>query len=154
MTPEAVARTVRLDRIEDRVTVSRASLDEVHRSLNTGTPAAIDLVTFGCPHASLGEVQEIAGLLQGKRLRPGVELWVCTSRGVKDVADRLGYVRAVESAGGHVVADTCMVVSPIESMGHQVTATNSGKAAKYLPRFCQQKVVLGSAQEILEKVVV
>ena len=154
VTPEAVARTVRLDRIEDRVTVSRASLDEVHRSLNTGTPAAIDLVTFGCPHASLGEVQEIAGLLQGKRLRPGVELWVCTSRGVKDVADRLGYVRAVESAGGHVVADTCMVVSPIESMGHQVTATNSGKAAKYLPRFCQQKVVLGSAQEILEKVVV
>jgi predicted aconitase/predicted aconitase with swiveling domain len=154
ITPEASAGLLRLDRIGARVEVTRSSLDEVKGRLNTGKIEEVDLVTFGCPHASLTEVREVATLLDGKHLRKGVELWVCTSRAVKDLARRLGYVERVEAAGGHVVADTCMVVSPIETMGHSTTATNSGKAAKYLPRFCQQKVVFESAADIIERVVV
>lgn len=153
VTPEARAGLVPLERIEERVEIPRASLDQVRAQLNTGSAEELDLVTFGCPHASLTEVQEIAGLLKGRRVRPTVTLWVCTSRAVKDLARRLGYVEAIEAAGGHVVADTCMVVAPIEDMGHTTTATNSGKAAKYLPRFCHQKVVLGSTAEILARVV-
>jgi predicted aconitase len=113
----------------------------------------VDLVTFGCPHASLNEVKEIASLLEGKRIRSGVTLWVCTSRAVKDISKKLGYVDTVEAAGGNVVADTCMVVAPIEDMGYTTTATNSGKAAKYLPRFCQQNVVFDSAAEIISRIV-
>jgi hypothetical protein len=45
-----------------------------------------------------------------------------------------------------------MVVAPIESMGHSTTATNSGKAAKYLPRFCRQNVVMESAEQIIRRV--
>jgi predicted aconitase len=153
VTPEAAQRLVPLDRIEDRISVDRASLDEVKRSLNTGRPEELDLVTFGCPHASLNEVREIAGLLDGRKLRAGVRLWVCTSRAVKDLSAKLGYVSTIESSGGHVVADTCMVVAPIERMGPRTTATNSGKAAKYLPRFCRQNVVFDSAEEIIARVV-
>ena len=152
VTPEATARLISLDRIEETVAVSRPDLDEVKTALNTGRAEEVDLVTFGCPHASLVEVREIADLLEGRSLRHGTELWVCTSRAVKDLAERLGYVRTVEAAGGHVVADTCMVVAPIEEMGHRTTATNSGKAAKYLPRFCQQSVVFDSAEEIIRRV--
>jgi len=152
VTPEARCGLVRLDRIEERIEVSRAELREVQRRLTTGRPEQLDLVTFGCPHASLEEVREIATLLNGKRVRPGVTLWVCTSRAIRDLASARGYVAQVEAAGGRVVADTCMVVSPIESMGHTTTATNSGKAAKYLPRFCQQNVVLESAEEIVRRV--
>jgi len=82
-----------------------------------------------------------------------VRLWVCTSRAVRDMAGRLGYVATVEAAGGRVVADTCMVVAPIEQMGAATTATNSAKAAKYLPRFCRQGVVFGTAEEIVRQVV-
>jgi predicted aconitase len=46
-----------------------------------------------------------------------------------------------------------MVVSPIEDMGHKTTATNSGKAAKYLPRFCHQNVVFDTAEDIIGKIV-
>jgi len=152
VTPEASCRLISLDRIEAKVEVTRASLDDVKVRLNTGRAEALDLVTFGCPHASLEEVREIASLLQGKRIRDGVALWVCTSRAVKDLARKLGYVTTVEAAGGHVVADTCMVVAPIEEMGHTTTATNSGKAAKYLPRFCRQNVVFSSAEEIVRRV--
>ena len=153
VTPEAQEHLIDLDRIEERVEVDRAALDAVRRSLNTAPPESVDLVTFGCPHASLSEVREIAGLLEGQHLRPKVRLWVCTSRAVRDMAGRLGYVATVEAAGGRVVADTCMVVAPIEQMGAATTATNSAKAAKYLPRFCRQGVVFGTAEEIVRQVV-
>ncbi len=151
-TPEVEGHLVAVDRIEGTVEVDRASLGDVKRRLNTGSADRIDLVTFGCPHASLEEVREIATLLDGKRIRPGTSLWVCTSRAVKDLATKLGYVATVEAAGGTVVADTCMVVAPIEAMGPKTTATNSGKAAKYLPRFCQQNVVFESAEEIIQRI--
>lgn len=153
ITPEAAAHLIDLGKIEERIEVTRESLNEVKKKLNTGKVEELDLVTFGCPHASLNEVKEIASLLKGKRIRDGVTLWVCTSRAVKELSKKLGYVDVVEAAGGNVVADTCMVVAPIEEMGHRTTATNSGKAAKYLPRFCQQKVVFDSAEEIIRSIV-
>ncbi|MGD0251043.1 MAG: aconitase X [Thermoplasmata archaeon] len=153
ITPEAKLHLISRDRIEERFVVTRDLLNEVKKKLNTGRVEDLDLVTFGCPHASLSEVKEIATLLAGKKVRAGVTLWVCTSRAVKDLSTRLGYVAAVETAGGYVVADTCMVVSPIEDMGHKTTATNSGKAAKYLPRFCHQNVVFDTAEDIIGKIV-
>ncbi len=154
VTPEAQAHRVSLDRVEETIEIDRAVLEDAKRTLNTGRPEELDLVTFGCPHASLDEVREIAAYLEGKRIRSGVTLWVCTSRAVKTLSDRLGYVATVEAAGGHVVADTCMVVSPIEEMGHRTTATSSAKAGKYLPRFCRQNVIFDTPQEILSRIVV
>ena len=153
VTPEATAGLLHLDGIEERIEVTRESLQEIRRKLTTGTESDVDLVTFGCPHASLREVQEIASRLEGRSIRPGVTVWVCTSRAVKEMARRLGYVASIEAAGGRVVADTCMVVAPIEQMGRTTTATNSGKAAKYLPRFCGQRVVYESIEEILARIV-
>ena len=152
VTPEAKRGQIALDRIEESFRVTRHDLEAVKGRLNTGRFDQVDLVTFGCPHASLNEVKEIAALLAGRTVRDGVTLWVCTSRAVKELSERLGYVRTIAAAGGTVVADTCMVVAPIEKMGHRTTATNSGKAAKYLPRFCQQNVVLESAEEILRRI--
>jgi len=153
VTPEATSGLIALDRIEETIDITRETLQEVKQRLNTGRAEELDMVTFGCPHASLNEVKDVASLLAGKRIRDGVTLWVCTSRAVKDLSEKLGYVATVEAAGGHVVADTCMVVAPIEQMGHRVTATSSGKAAKYLPRFCQQKVVFDSPEEIIRRIV-
>lgn len=112
-----------------------------------GLPLKPDLVSIGCPHASLEEIAEVAALVRGKRL--GCQLWVCTARQTKEKADASGYTAAIEAAGGRVVADTCMVVSPIEEMGHKATATNSGKAAKYLSSLCRQKVVFGDIGDII-----
>ena len=50
---------------------------------------------------------------------------------------------------GNVVADTCMVVCPLEEMGYKVTASNSGKAAKYPSSMQRQKVVFGDVKEII-----
>jgi predicted aconitase len=106
-----------------------------------------NLVTIGCPHASLKEVEQVALMVSEKK--PTCEFWVCTSRKIKEDSDKLGYTEKIEAAGGRVVADTCMVVCPLERMGYSVTGTNSGKAAKYLPNLCKQKVAFGDLEDIL-----
>ena len=110
-----------------------------------------DLVVFGCPHASPEEIEEVADAVAGETL--GSDLWVATSGAVKTWADRNGHTETIEEAGGMVVADTCNVVSPIEEMGYETTATDSAKAATYLPGFCEQQVVFEDKRDLLEEVV-
>jgi len=129
----------------EKVTVTGKELKESYAKLNTGKDA--DIVILGCPHASISEIGSVARKLDGKKLKK--PLWVCTSRVAKELAKRAGYVKTIEKAGGRVVADTCMVVAPIEEMGYKTTAVNSGKAGNYLPGFCKQKVVFKSADELI-----
>ena len=131
-----------------RLTVGEAELREARARLNTDGRAVPELTVIGCPHASLDEVARVASLLQGRRLQR--QLWVCTSRHVREQAVASGYVATIQEAGGQVVADTCMVVAPIEQMGVRAVAVNSGKAAHYLPGFCKQRVTYGPLAALVE----
>jgi predicted aconitase len=62
----------------------------------------------------------------------------------------MGFTDIINKAGGKVVADTCMVVSPIKKMGFKITGVNSGKAANYLPGFCKQNVVFANINKLIE----
>jgi len=128
--------------------VSEKDLDETFSKLSTGKDP--DIVILGCPHSSLKEIMTVAKKVEGKKLKK--PLWICTSRMVKEAANRMGFTQTIEAAGGKVVADTCMVVAPIEDMGYKTTAVNSGKAANYLPGFCKQSVVFARLDTLLEKV--
>jgi len=129
----------------EEISVGKKEIVEMKGKM--GAKAKPDLITIGCPHASLEEIAAIARLLSGKRLC--CELWVCTARQTKEKADRAGYSAVIEKAGGRVVADTCMVVCPIEQMGYKTTATNSGKSAKYLSSLCRQQVVFEELEEFI-----
>jgi predicted aconitase len=108
-----------------------------------------DIIILGCPHASLQEISYLASKLYGKKLKK--PLWICTSRMVKEAAERMGFNSIIKDAGGNVVADTCMVVSPIEEMGYQTTGVNSGKAANYLPGFCKQNVCFSNLDDLIKE---
>jgi len=128
----------------EKIAFGAAELKETYERLNTGDDP--DIIMFGCPHASLNEIIKIARLTEkGKAKKP---FWICTSRAVKEIAERMGLDEKIAEAGGKLVADTCMVVSPIENM-FTTTAVNSGKAAHYLPGFCKQRVVFKSMEELL-----
>ncbi len=105
----------------------------------------IDLVTIGCPHASLSEIEQIAGMLQGQRV--ATQLWVTTARITRDRAREAGWVQAIEAAGGQVVADTCAVVAPVRSIGITTMATNAGKMACYAPAHSKVKMRYGSLDQ-------
>ena len=143
LTPEAdLVETKGLESIQ----VGAQELKETYAKLNSGKKP--DVVILGCPHASLREIAALSDKLKGKRLKRPV--WICTSRMMKEAADRMGFTEVIEKAGGHIVADTCMVVSPIEDMGYKTTGVNSGKAANYLPGFCKQQVVFAPLNELIE----
>ncbi|OGS40268.1 MAG: hypothetical protein A3K77_01180 [Euryarchaeota archaeon RBG_13_31_8] len=142
-TPEA--EIVRKNNLET-INVGKKELKEVYEKLNSGKEP--DIVILGCPHASLREISTLADKLKGKKLKK--PLWICTSRVMKEAAERMGFSEIIEKAGGNIVADTCMVVSPIEEMGYKVTGVDSGKAANYLPSFCKQKVVFADINKLIE----
>jgi len=143
LTPEA--DLVKKDGLET-ISVGKKEIKETYDKLNTGKDP--DIVIFGCPHASLREISTLADKLEGKHLKKPV--WICTSRMVKEAAERMGYNEIIAKAGGSVVADTCMVVSPIEQMGYKTTGVNSGKAANYLPGFCKQEVCFANINDLVE----
>ena len=143
LTPEAVL----VEKMGlETISVGKREIKETYDKLNTGKNP--DIVIFGCPHASLREISALADRLEGKHLKKPV--WICTSRMMKEAADRMGFTEIIEKAGGSVVADTCMVVSPIEKMGYKTTGVNSGKAANYLPGFCKQEVVFANINKLIE----
>jgi predicted aconitase len=144
LTPEA--DLVDKDNLE-KIKVTNKEISEIYKNLNSGDDP--DIVIFGCPHASLREIILLANKIRGRHLKKPI--WICTSRMIKEAADRMGFTDIIKKAGGNIVADTCMVVSPIEQMGYKTTGVNSGKAANYLPGFCNQKVVFSNIDELLKE---
>ncbi len=143
LTPEAQAmKTEGLEIID----VTSKEIKETYEKLNTGKD--VDIVILGCPHASLREIATVAEKLKGKKLSK--PLWICTSKVMKETATIMGYIDIIEKAGGKIVCDTCIVVSPIEEMGFKTTGVNSGKAANYLPGFCKQNVIFNTLDELIK----
>lgn len=132
----------------EQVTVDEDQIVETRQKLSTTTRKP-DLICVGCPHASLDEIKGIADKVAGHEL--SIPLWVCTSISVKAASDRMGYTKAIEDAGGKVVSDTCMVVSPIEEMGFKVIGVDSAKAANYVPTMCGLDVIYDELENLIEK---
>ena len=149
ITPEYknAIKGVNLVEIEE-ILVGRDNIDKTRRELSTTTRKP-DLICVGCPHASLEEIKSISEKVGGRKLKTPV--WVCTSISVKAAADRMGYTRIIENAGGKVVCDTCMVVAPIEELGFEVIGVDSAKAANYVPTMCGCDVVYDELENLIKR---
>jgi predicted aconitase len=111
-----------------------------------GGATKVDLVSIGCPHASQAEIRQVAQAVSGKRLQ--VALWVTTARKTREsMATEVEIIRA---AGGRVVADTCMVVAPVEELGFRTMATNSAKMALYTPSHSGLSVRFGTLETCIQ----
>ncbi len=145
VTPEAKRYNMVLSYAE-RITVK--DLKEGYDALDSDAKD-IDYVAIGCPHASLDELREIAALLKGKKVKSAV--WITTARKIKDNAGPL--VEEIEKSGALVVADTCMIVAPIEELGYKTMATNAGKAACYAPSHCKLSTRYGPLKKCIDAAV-
>ena len=110
-----------------------AEMKYAYDQLNlAGKSADVDFIIFGCPHNSIQEIREICGLVEGKRIRDGVNLWVLTPRSIKDLADRNGFTKIIKDFGGVLMTDTCPALGRLMPKGAKVMATNSAKQCHYL----------------------
>ncbi len=126
------------------------SLSPGYAALN-GPAEEIDLVSIGCPHASIEEIEAVANYLTGRRLK--ATLWITTARATRQAAEQAGLVARLEAAGGRVVADTCLVVAPVAELGFHSLATNSAKMAFYAPSHSGLAVRFGTMEQCLEAAV-
>lgn len=118
------------DTPRDKITVTDDELKRAYEEVQT-TSGKIDLVMLGCPHYTLKQIEEVARLLNGKKIHDDVSFWVCTSATAKILAERMGYVDVIEKAGGHVVVDTCIDEPCWIAYRDKVGMTDSPKCAYY-----------------------
>jgi predicted aconitase len=110
----------------------------------------IDFISLGCPHASLAELEHIAGKLKDKKINPKKEVWITTARPTKQIADRMGFTKMIEDSGAKIAADTCCVVAPIKGRFHGL-ASDSAKMCYYGSGRNKFSVKLMSMDECLEE---
>lgn len=152
VTPEAPTLDAALggEPPEETIAVTPAMVAEARRNLSTVAAAGrIDAVAIGSPHLSIDEFADLRRLIAGRRL--AVPLYACTGRHAVAELDRRGWRGDLESSGVVIVADTCVVVTPIlKELSGGVLMTNSGKFAHYAPGNTGYGVVYGSLAECVE----
>jgi predicted aconitase len=134
------------DAPEDRITVTEYELKQAYDELQT-TSGKVDFIMLGCPHYTLKQLGEVARLLNEKKIHDDVSFWICTSATTKVLAERNGYVDAIENAGGHVVVDTCIDEPCWIEYKDKVGMTDSPKCA-YYRRF--KEVIVARLQDCVE----
>jgi predicted aconitase len=152
ITPEAQtleAATGGAEVRELRVTTARlrASRDE----LSTVIPHRLGAVSVGTPHASLAELERLAGLLGTDRV--AVPLYVNAGREVLAQAEGRGLVPRLESLGVRVVSDTCTYIAPVMDEVNGSVMTDSAKWAWYAPANLGVDVVIGGLDECVRSAV-
>ena len=136
-----------------KISISMDDLRRARTALSTTTGDRLDVVAFGSPHCSLFECRALAELMLGQRAAQSVEVFVTTSRAVRDLLARSGQLRVLEDFGARVTADTCIVVAPLVNPGAQVLMTNSAKYAHYGPGLLGVHSVFASMEECVESAI-
>ncbi|WP_280177768.1 aconitase X catalytic domain-containing protein [Mesorhizobium sp. NFR06] len=139
--PEAVIRVT-----PQMVAKARAGLS------TAGTANAINAVAIGSPHLSNAEFDSLERLIAGRML--AVPIYACTGRHALALLEQDGRRKKLEASGVVIVADTCVVVTPImPDLAGGVLMTNSGKFAHYAPGNTGYAVLYASLADCVESAV-
>jgi len=115
--------------------VDDAALAAFYRTYPEDRPE-IDVVVFSGPQLSVLELRRIAALLDGRRVHANTALLVTTNFANREMAARLGYVKAIEDAGGRVLSGVCWYIMEPAKMaaafGWKNVLTNSAKIANII----------------------
>lgn len=155
VTPEAPDIETALGSFEPEMTirVTREMAADAQARLSTASATdRLDAVAIGSPHLSLAEFEALERALADRQLR--VPIYACTGRHVLTRLDETGLRKALEQLGVVVVADTCVVVTPImPELSSGVLMTNSGKFAHYAPGNTGYAVLYASLSDCVESAV-
>jgi len=139
--------------LHQALAVTGALVDDAQRRLSTAERVdRVDAIAVGSPHFSLEEFDSLRQLLAGRRT--SVPIYACTGRHVLRILERDHQRQELESLGVTIVADTCIVVTPILPVKPgAVLMTNSGKFAHYAPSNTGYAVLYASLADCVETAV-
>jgi len=120
----------------EKISIGKKEIKTAYEELNTCKDA--EIICIGCPHASLEEIKAARKIATRN---PKKEILVYTSKKVKSLIKnkKIALPKNVK-----IIADTCMVVSPLKEMGISSLATNSAKCAFYSINLSKINVKFGS----------
>jgi predicted aconitase len=133
--------------------VVQEDVNKAYSEISNSSEEKVDLVIFGCPQCSIQEVQEIASLVEGKKLHPETQLWICTSKWVKILSERMGLLDKIRAAGGRIVADVGAADGPhlyLREQGVKVIALNSARGCYYAHGLFGMDTWFGSTQQCVQ----
>jgi hypothetical protein len=152
ITPEAPTLEAATGRSNvPEVVVDAARLRGARDELETADGDRLGAVCVGTPHASLAELERLAGLLAGAR--PRVPVWVNTGREIFAEAERGGVSLALEQSGVRIMTDTCTYLSPMLGDVDGRVMTDSAKWAWYAPANIGADVAFGSLEECVRSAI-
>jgi predicted aconitase len=123
--------------------------EEIYDIFNHDSHGRVGAVNFGCPHLSLNEINDIARLIEGKRIAEGTALWMGADFHTKALAERQGIAQIIEAAGGQFIGK-CIITTNTEMSSLNIMATNSVKLANYSANYLQSKVFFGDVEKCLD----
>ena len=148
ITPEAmtVGQAFRGSKPEEKIIIEAGEFEKARQKLSTANDEPPEIICVGCPHCSVQELVKIARFIKGKRVEESVRFLVFTSRAAKTLAEEMGAIEIIESAGGRVIADTCWNFIPSNA---RTLMTDSVKMAwTSLSKF--KNVALSSIENCIE----
>ena len=125
-------------------------LAKARRDLTSARDGPLDMVALGTPHFSLTEFARLMPLIAGRRAKPGLAIYISTSRYVRDEAKARGWIAELEAFGATVITDTCTYYSPAVRHCRGRIMTNAAKWAYYAPGMLGVEVCFGSLAECVE----
>jgi len=154
VTPEArsIEEAFWGEKPSEKIRVGVEELNEVKERLCTMN-GKCDLVLLGCPHYSIEQIGRVAHRLRGRRIKHDLELWVFTNRIVKGLADRMGYTKMIEGAGGRIFSDLCFLTTHRNVWRFKRILTDSAKMAHYARGICNVDVRFENAMRCVDEAV-
>jgi predicted aconitase len=125
----------------------RATFERINA---TASERKVDYVMLGCPHYTIEQIWEAAQLIEGRRVHENCALWIFTPWAIKALADRNGYTRIIEAAGGRLMTDSCSAMSRAVPEGTKVVALDSAKQAHYLPAILGVQAWFGTTAQCVD----
>ncbi len=137
----------------ETIDITESEVREVEEELNQ-TEEKPQLVAFGVPHLSTNEIALLAKLIEGRKLKEGIKLYVYTSKLTYDMVTRYSMKQVIEASGARLTHSTDAEISPLSDMGFEVVMTNSAKLAEIVSSEGEIKIRYRPLRTIIEEVTI
>lgn len=145
VTPEAAdTKSVFDGALPGAQTIVRADIDDFYASFGRHEER-VDVVVFAAPQLSMVEMQEVARLLDGRRIHEHTALLIATSPENKSACDRFGITETIEASGALLLQGVCfyqMYARELgEANGWQRLVSNSAKLVNIISGYGYRPVL-------------
>ncbi len=153
VTPEALTREQAFGGKEpvDTIVIEQDALIPVYEEMCDDGEGEIDSVSLGCPHYDIKQIQYIAKLLKGRKVKEGVLLMIWTTYPIKAMAEENGYNAIIEEAGGKIYTGSCPgTIGPNFLTKRKAMVLDSLKQCKSVKNMSECKTYYGGMEACID----